>query len=238
MKVTVHKALIALGLSMILSLGLACGSLEETPSSTSSSSGLEVAAVAVGSLFSGTGSSALVIHQGLQNVAHPEFQDPNDPQYTCTQVLSGAQDQEHPILTAAFGEVGTYGSLNESITVIATDFCTQPDGTENEGLGSDGLGRFATFELIGEVSGDCTDEEGNPQSIAMEAGSSGIWRNTEDYYPQIYGTFTIKVGEESVVVDCTIYLDENETAVFADCSDENGESVVQETSASCNFSAE
>jgi hypothetical protein len=128
------------------------------------------------------------------------------------------------------------------MTVSEDDFCTQPDGIENTGSGPDGLGLFATFELVDSVDGSCETEDGDATTIQMQSGSTGIWRNTEDpnYYPQVFGNFTYTIdGDEETTLDCTIYLNDDESVAFANCSDENGDVVVEEDgSSNCEFTTE
>lgn len=162
----------------------------------------------------------------------------DDPQCTCA--YANSEDAPSQIVNYLSYDAGTYGSASYSMTVGADEFCQSPDGAENPGLGPDGRGRFVGFELTGGVPGNC--DEGT--SFTMSAGSSGIYRNTDEtddepsYHPQIFGTFNFDIDGESVTVDCTIFMAEDEEVLFADCSDETGVSVIQDTDVRCEFNAE
>lgn len=210
------------------------------PSSTT----VKSAAAAVASVFSGMGSDENVI-AALKIVAYTETDfdgqpcPDNDPACTCSQLDEGGPSQ---VETVAFGDAGTYGSEDYSVSLAATDFCELSDGTENSGSGPDGLGKYATFEIIADVSMTCTGED--TAEIAMTSGSVGVFRNTvatdttPAYQPQIYGAFIFDVDGTEVTVNCAMFLAEDETVLFADCSDENGEAIVQDSDASCQVQSD
>jgi len=112
---------------------------------------------------------------------------------------NGDSDGPEEINTPLTGTSGTYGDAanNNTITVDQDDFCVGDDGAENEG---DDL--FASFELENTVTGTCTDDT----TVSMTAGE-GIWRNTDDCFPEIYGTFTMNGTE----IDCHICMAEDQT---------------------------
>lgn len=166
----------------------------------------------------------------------------DDPECTCADAAGESEGSGRPegIIMETFSATGFYGSTTYGVTLAATDFCALPDGTENTGLGTDGRGRFATFELTADVMGVCRDDA-EDTDFAMGAGSTGVWRNTTatadepDYRPQIHGSFVFEFSGESLAVDCTIYLGESENILFADCTDENGENITQATDETCEF---
>lgn len=242
---------------VILSLPMliACGSLADTDTSSDSSTtdtdaASSSAAAAVGSVFGGgSQSSVSVIPQAtLSRFVELALEDgygspyENDEAYTCASVVEETSGPEG-VAIAAYDDAGVYGSEDASVTLAAEDFCELADGTANTGDGPDGIGRFAAFEIQEDVTFDCTDE--GVSSIVMQAGSAGVFRNTLEtadapaYMPQIFGTFNYLIdGTTEISLDCTIYLDEDETIVFADCSDENGDAIVQETDTTCSHSEE
>lgn len=232
-------------LSILLTISVtSCGSLSEGTgsddgASPASASGDDNAAAAVASLFGSPGGTSLI-----KAVAGEEPNCPNDPGCTCTFVAMDEGGTPSEVSDALYRDTGIYGSDNYPMEVGASDFCAQPDGTMNPGMGSDGLGRFASFELIADVEGDCTDTNGSETTLTMQVGSFGIWRNTDEtettpaYEPQIFGTFSILVDGEVSVLNCTIYLDSTETAAFADCTNEDGQAVAQAEASSCQFSTD
>ncbi len=238
MKIVHVKKILVFGVSLMLVAWLAgCGSSAETSDSDASLTSQESAAAAVAALFNG-GSVSAMIAKAAEVGEEPV---PND---TCSFVLSGEIDHEHPIVDEPYSDPGSYGSLNVPLHLEEEDFCTLPDETENVGSGPDGLGLVASFELTGDIDGNCEDEYGNRSVITMKSGSYGVWRETEAteedvaYSPQIFGTFIIEEGDEEMLLHCTIYLDEDETALFADCTNDREETIVQDSSAECNFAAE
>jgi hypothetical protein len=139
-----------------------------------------------------------------------------------------------------YGLAGTFGSTDYSLAVAEDDYCRLEDGTANSGSGPDGDGLVATFTLIEDIPVVC---DGETAEIAMGAGSSGIFRNTTAaqtgtaYMPQIYGAFVFTAEGESLVIDCTIYLDGNEAILFSDCTDENGAAIDLDAESSCTVNA-
>lgn len=166
---------------------------------------------------------------------------PGDPGCTCEQGLAGGVADDRPIEDGAFADPGTYGSLNLPVTVDEDDFCALSDGTESPTQGPDDRGRFATFELVGDITLTCTDADGAETTVAMKSGSSGIWRNTDAtetepaFRPQAYGAFVLSVEGEETTVDCTLFLLEGEEIDTSDCTDEEGETVEQESDVICEF---
>lgn len=158
---------------------------------------------------------------------------------TCEQL----EDMEMSTLITVsyFGDAGEYGSVTESITVEEDDFCRLSDGTDNTGFGPDDNGLFAAFEVIAAVEGSCVDGE-ETIDFAMAPGSFGIYRDLSetntwaDSYINVYGTFTIDVDGTQTEVNCAMNVSgQDEDVVFADCSDEDGNIVTQDTEANCEF---
>lgn len=150
---------------------------------------------------------------------------------TCEEALRGSDNSEHPITVGAVGTPARYGSTETAVTIAEEDFCALSSSPTalNTAAGFDGSGLVATFTIDGDISTSCTGDT----TIVMQAGSKGVWRNTSDYSPQVWGTFNFLVNGEPLTLDCTLYLGADETIVFADCSDENGTVVSQDRSASC-----
>jgi hypothetical protein len=242
MKAISKTKAIIFGLSLCVAMN-ACGGATSTTSTstgsaTTSSDTTGSAGAAAGALFGGSSSSSLSIStatlQRYANAALDENSEVEPSNTTCDFVES---DENENIAMDTYGDEGIYGSEDYSVDVTADDFCTQPDGTDNEG---DDL--FATFEIEEAVTGTCTGDDGD-FTVAMEAGSAGVWRNTDEYYPEIYGNFIYLItdaatgAESEVAVDCTIYLGEDEDVLFADCTDEDGAIIEQTEDASCEFDA-
>lgn len=254
---------------------LACGGgdggtgVANPPSST---------AAAVAALFASTNGSdnaALVI---IQFEAQESSDGPceDDPDCICYQVIhggfpNGETVSTDPIAMDSFLEPGEYGAvlsggvtsfLDEEFgeitvlsprTTIAGDMCTDSEGNENEGLGSDGFGRFASFLLVADITGSCTDSNGTVSVAVMKEGSFGIHRNSlatesqPSYAPQIFGTFlTDDENGIEVPLDCTIWMSaENHEASasqeidFSACTNpgNNDEPVEQATDLTCTFTS-
>lgn len=211
----------------------------DTTSSTATSGDLDSAASAAGALFSGGTQSSLSVPQQalvrfVEEAQEEAWDSPyeNDENYTCASI--DTDDQPDNVTTLGYGDPGEYGSENQSITVAEEDFCFLPDGTANTGTGPDGEGRLGAFELIGDVNFSCSGDD-EPGEVIMQSGSFGVWRNTGDYLPQIYGTFSFLVDGEEYDVNCTIFLNEDEEMEYADCTDENGDTVAQESDTSCQY---
>lgn len=225
---------------VLTSLLVGCGSSSSTTASTSdtSSTNSETAAAAAGSLFGGSNSSAALTSiprsslQAYLNAAESEEQEIEDSSAgeTCSSLDSDQNDPEG-VAISPYNDPGTYGAPETAVTVEEADFCELPDGTANEG---DDL--FAGFELTGSVEGDCVLEDGTEVLVTMAEGSYGIWRNTDEYEPEIYGRFSYVFEDESTLeVDCTIYLDGDGLVVSADCTDDNGLIIETDNEANCSF---
>lgn len=134
----------------------------------------------------------------------------------------GEGDGPEEVSVGFSGEAGTYGDPSaNAIEVTADDFCQDADGTENEG---DDL--FATYELTSTVTGTC-----DSGTLEMTAGE-GVWRNTDDCFPQIYGTFTINGTE----VDCYMCLSEDGSPDDGSCSNiSDGSAVTLNADDSCTI---
>ena len=226
-----------MGALLILCL-VGCGSSSGTLGGSNPATSSQNAASAVAAMFGGGAITNL-------SVKVAEYEEPVSEGSTCDIIMSEEADHDHPeIVDDTYGEPDFYGSIDYGISVSEEDFCTLPNETENEGDGPDSLGLVATFELEGDIEGNCQNDDESPSTIVMQVGSFGVWRQTEATdsavarSPEIHGHFYILEGDEEMELDCTIYLDENEVATFADCSDVDGNNVVQDSSASCSFAAE
>lgn len=227
---------------VLTSLLVGCGSSSSTTASTDTSSpNSETAAAAAGGLFGNNNSSAALTAiprsslQAYLNAAESEEQEIEDdsPGETCSSLDSDQNDPEG-VTTSPYNDPGTYGASETAVTVEETDFCELPDGTANEG---DDL--FAGFELTGNVEGDCVLEDGTEVLVTMAEGSYGIWRNTDEYEPEIYGRFNYEFEDGSTLeVDCTIFLGDDGQVVSADCADDNGLVIETDNEATCSFDDE
>lgn len=132
------------------------------------------------------------------------------------------------------GGASTYpfGSATDPMTVSSTaHYCEDENNNANTGTGPDGQGLFATFVLLGEPEGSCDDGS----SFTFTRGS-GITRNTQEYYPEIYGRFEISGGD---IVNCTLRMLESGTVDLAhsSCTDDQGVEVALDTTVSCTIDA-
>lgn len=188
---------------------------------------------AVAALFGPSQSASLARLKRVRTVKDTE-QGPG--MTTCEEALSSTPTEGRQITIGAYGAAGKYGSDQAGVTVAASDFCALPETptTLNTAVGFDGNGLVATFVLEGDVNAGCSDST----TIVMRAGSAGIWRNTTDYSPQVWGTFDFLVNGEPLTLHCTFYLGSNETIQYADCSNESGTVVDQDSSASCQIVSE
>lgn len=208
------------------------------PTSTTTKS----AAAAISSLFTSEDSESsvnanLVLIRAVEQAPDGGQQGcpEDDPACTCQSDIQNGGPEN--VSTLLYGDAGTFGSANLPVTLTEGEYCELEDGTENSGNGPDDNGRFASFTLIGSVDVSCS---GDNSTVTMQAGSSGVWRNTvadgstEAHQPEVYGNFIFDVDGTDVSVGCTIYMDGNEQIIFSDCSDENGDTIEQETEESCS----
>ncbi|MBI4237183.1 MAG: hypothetical protein HY696_02040 [Deltaproteobacteria bacterium] len=217
-----------LGLGLAAALLSGCGAASTAgteTASTASTSSTDAAAAAVASLFSSGAGANIAKAASVES----QSQDLGD---TCNFVAADLAPST-AVQVSPYRDPGAFGSVNALLNVDAAHFCTQPDGTPNEGAGPDGEGKLAAFEITGQVTGDC-----NGTTILMQSGSVGVWRNTDSYEPQIWGQFNFDVEGESLTLDCTLYLQGNGQVAYADCSDQNGNTVVQDSSEQCQFNDE
>jgi len=225
-------------LSSVVACGASQSSSTGTGASTSASTTSTTAATssAAAGLFSGGASSSI---SAIPSSLVTQFVEASEEAEESQGETCNTQGETPDDITIAYyGDAGTYGADDDYIIVDEEDFCTDSDGVAHEGTGPDGNGLFATFEIQEQVTGDCEDENGDSSEIVMESGSAGIWRNTDTHYPEIYATMILSMDGETVEVDCTIYLNEDETVDSASCTDENGYEVEQENEMSCEFSTD
>lgn len=222
------------------SAGAAVASLFSSNSSDSTSSNIAAKLAAIAKIEYGEsaeeGSGSDATQQG-----RCENPGANDASCTCAEALAGDTTGTHRILNGAYVAPGAYGSTEALLTVEEGDSCADSGGTENTGTGPGGLGRVAKFTLTQAVTGTCTSADGSTFTIAMQAASTGAWRNTTAaqtttaYQPQVWGNFVMLVDGEGVTVDCTMFLGTGETTEFTDCSDASGVPIAQTTTTTCTF---
>lgn len=239
---SMHKHLIVLLILFFLS---SCGTengagtgVSNPPSTTTK------AAAVIAAVFSTTDSNANInasmlvtplSHQRLYQVDSEGVPcAENDPACTCSDSDTGGSN----IAIQQFGMPGTYGSVAYPFTVSTTDFCELENGTDNSGDGADGDGLVNTFTILNDIPVNC---DGETAEFSMGADSTGIYRNTTaeqtgtSYWPQIFGAFIFNVDGSEVLVDCTIFLAEDQTIEFADCSDTNGNSIDLDSDTNCTI---
>lgn len=225
--------------SLAVAATVACSGSGTSTSSLDSAAldNTDAAVSAVASIFGGSSTQNLVISTAQLQKMVEQAQDQqecaeNDPYCTCTFGEEGPDEVDSTL----YGTPGTYGADGYSLDIAAEDFCTLSNGTENSGSGPDGNGLVATFELNSDVEGSCDNDDGSITTMTMQAGSSGVFRNNEDYYPEIYGTFSFLINEtDTVDVSCTIFLNDDESIAFAACTDADGSTVEHSDTADCSF---
>ncbi len=249
------KAFLILLLALVIALSfLSCGGEIGTGVSNPPTK----AAAAVTALFSSDENSSNVnefvkipaqlinkiIKTALAQENPSEACDLTEPGCTCE--YTGVANSPSNVTDVLFGNGGTFGSVNNSVTLESDDYCENSDGTENPNIGPDSNGIFAGFYLNGDITGTCTSGTGTATTVIMKGeaegtSSSGVWRNlyatdtTPSYNPQIFGSFVFEINGTQTEVNCTIYLTEGGTTSFANCSDSTGISIDQDSDATCTF---
>lgn len=217
-----------LGLAVMLFI-TACGGATSSSSTsqTAASAEVENTAAAALSLFSNIGASAAdtqnLASRFTINSTGADLCDPDNMENAPTGVFMSTR-----------GGISAYpfGSATDPMTISSTaHYCVDESGTANTGTGPDGQGLFATFIFIGEPEGSCDD--GSSFSFAK---GSGIARNTQEYYPEIFGRFEI----EEDLLNCTLRLRENGTIDLdhSSCTDDNGTAISLDTTVTCSIDAD
>lgn len=210
---------------------IACSGASGTSTSSSSdasSSDSGNAAAAVTSLFSGFGGGGTdaqsLTSRFAINSTGADICDPDNLEDAPTGVFMSSRGgvSEHPL-----------GSMTDPMTISSEyHYCVDSDNQANSGTGPDGQGLFASFTFIGQPRGDCSDGG----SFAFVKGS-GILRNTQDYYPEIFGRFEISGGD---IVNCTLRLRDDGTVALdqSSCTDDDGGLVSLDTTVTCEIDAD
>lgn len=230
MKLWNQKSLAVLLSILFASCGGGSGtatSSSSTGTSTSSTSQSENTVSAVASLmsgFSGGGASS----QNLQtkftiNSTGADICDADNMANGPTGVIMSTRGgvSSHP-----------YGSVTDPMTISSeSDYCEDSSGVANSGTGPDGQGKFASFIFLGDPEGSCDDGS----SFSFTKGS-GIVRNTQEYYPEIFGRFEL---DGSQIVNCTLRISEDGIVDIAhsSCSDDDGVLLSLDTTVSCSIDA-
>jgi hypothetical protein len=224
-------------LLLILIIGVfgSCATTSGSGGSSGSSdpAGTEASGAAVAAIFS-SGDSALLKKSDLERLAaliikdaHAQAEGAGERDTCDDPDDDGEADGPQEIDSPLTGTAGTYGDTNGTTTTLTDDHvCLGSDGAENTGTGPDGNGLFASFTLEDTITGTCDDG-----TIEMTAGT-GVWRNTDDSFPEVYGTFTINGTE----VSCTMYLNENQTVRDGSSCSAGGETVDMDVDQSCTLS--
>lgn len=238
--------LVLLGVGFALSIMTCGGSGDDSPDTSDSVSNTGAAVAAV----FGTGSDQNVVAQAIAKsaakLATRTQDDSEDTQEgdgtggpegagernTCDDPDgNGEADGPEEVSALLTGTAGTYGAEGDNITVTADDFCQDADG-ENSGEGTDGGGLFASYTLNSDVTATCDDD--TTLTMAGGSDSSGIWRNTDDCFPEIFGNFSI----DGTVVSCHLCLGENQTVGSNSTCSTGGSAVSLASEVSCNLSTE
>lgn len=138
------------------------------------------------------------------------------------------------VFVSGRGTSGTFGAENDSITLTADDFCQSEDGVDQTSEDESAGERFAQFTFLDTVIGNC-DLNGEASTITMARGS-GVLRNTDDFFPEIYGTF--EIGE--AISRCTLRLN-NDGAIISEmssCTAENGDAISLSSDLTCAMDAD
>ncbi len=223
---------------LITIIFVACSSSSQVGTGVGNSSDLDSAASAVANVFSSGATASISAQMAIAYLEAEEeyFEELDCEVEDCTCVYAGDSNGPAAVQDTLYGVAGTYGSAEDPLAITVDDFCELEDGTENSGLDL-----VAAFELTDDIEGSCDNADGLEDTIVMQSGSSGVWKNTNDYSPQIFGHFNFLVnGEEELEINCTIYLaqDTEGTVEYATCTDADGELIVQDSSATCQFGAE
>jgi hypothetical protein len=121
---------------------------------------------------------------------------------------------------------GTYGVSTNSVTVTEDQDCESDPTNPNA---------FMSFVFNSDIPANCEDGT----TITLLAGSSGIARNNETagYHPEIYGTFDVMDWDGTLYqgIVCTIFLDDAETIVLAECEDSSGVPIDTSPSTVCQL---
>lgn len=237
-------------LLLLFCLLLHCGSEQGAGTGVSnppdvSSTSTQQAAAAAGTVFANHTSTAsrsvpplpFALFQYLIKEAKAQT-CPSDPGCTCSEARKGTTDS-FGVRNSAFKAAGTFGSVKESITLGAGDFCNRPDETRNSGDGPAGFGLFGGFIFTRDVTEACRDGTVSVDAV-VKAGSEGVWRITQAtalepaHQPEVYGHFTFELGGVTTELDCTFFLASDDSLILADC-DADGIVVDQSLTAICDF---
>lgn len=206
------------------------GSAASSETTTASAVDIENSATAVAALFSGFSGSS-----GTSRDAKTKFTINS----TGADICDDANRERGPtgVIMTPFGGTSLYpyGAATDSVTISdASYFCEDGSGNLNAGDGPDGDGKFVSFIFLGEPQGICDDGS----SFSFTKGS-GIVRNTQEHYPEIYGRFEID-DDSSQIVNCTLRLLENGTMDTArsSCTLDDGSAVSLSSSLSCTIDAD
>lgn len=231
-------------LACLLAL-LGCGDagtgVSNPPDATSSVAG------AVAAVF-GTSSSSNKVILSVQKVSGERDCGSGDPGCTCNEALGGSQsggtqNDRHDIAMAPFADPGFYGATQSGIQLKEQHFCALPSAPttlNTTSSGPDGKGLLAKFTISADVTATCTDPATSGQTtFSMKSGSTGVWRNTRAqdtgvaHEPEVYGRMILGTDSTSVTVNCTFFLDGNESIISASCSDTNGQAITVDTNITC-----
>lgn len=138
---------------------------------------------------------------------------------------TGASDPDS-VESLAYGFAGTYGAADHDMEVDTDDYCELEDGTGNTGTGPDSDGLFRSFRVS--IATSVCGDAGETTNVYLRSGE-GIYRNTADYYPEIYGSFTV-AGTE---LNCTIKLNEDGSTAESYCTDSDN-NLIEVTDPSIN----
>lgn len=201
------------------------GSSSSSTDTTEIASESENTVVAVSSIFSGAGGAdtqslvgRFAINTTGENICLTENMQ-NTPTGLWMSERGGVSDRP-------------FGSASDPMTISSVaDYCQDDSNNDNTGTGPDGQGLFATFVFLGDPEGTCDDD-----SSFTFTGGSGIARNTDTYFPEIYGRFAISgVGN----LNCTIRILQDGTVDFdnSSCTDDDDHELALDQGSTCSIDA-
>lgn len=205
-------------------LALSLGACQGTQ--TSASTAQDTVGAAVGSLFQGESQSAS-LKRSIPGKLLAFLISEAHAQAARTTACESLAEEETPsdIETTAGIEAGDYGTVGHSISVTSADGCSEG-------------GEYASFN-VGSHELDCSLPEGESATVTM-TDSSGVWReNLDTLQTEIYGTFTITMGSETVSnVRCYLTIDhssEDSEGLFGgECESEAGDAFQPSDEVSCS----
>lgn len=214
--------------ALFLSLGFsACGSSTSEGEQASLPASQENVGAAIGSIFGGSGETANLTKKSavpyrLVSLLVRQARAQMESFSACDMLDTMPEDD---VVVSGTIAAGTYGRTpDDTVTLTEDEDC-------------DSGGEYASF-VVTSHSMTCTNgETGDETTMTMDSGA-GVWReNQETNATEIYGTFNISSGEDSVtdlLCSFTISHDQEGGGVFSGgCVDAEGVEVEQSEDVTC-----